>query len=293
MSNENFSLAGYQPESYDDGAERYPLIYWLNSTKMGGVVAAWHTGSLTECPEGWTQVERFDNEELGFETRHLVFVPLRQRMQWYMSLDDGSTKAIPHYMDAVAAKTFLAKHGETRQYAGVRSTTQVLAMVKGIAEPVVIQAKGLVAMKLFKRPTKRTAGGDMYVWINACTALANQTKKGPDPIPHFAFWTALDTPLTAKGKPVTTEVSQGAIVVYPQLTYDASKLTREDLVKHFVGRDLLQLAHAMYLDGEEWSKEPPRDDFAGAEPSVASPAPAAPSNAVQPIEDDDGTPMPF
>jgi hypothetical protein len=287
----DFSLAGYQPESYDDTAERYPLIYWLNSTKLGGVVGAWHTSSLSAAPAGWEQVERFDNEELAFETRSLTFVPLRQRMQWYLSLDDGSTKAIPHYMDAVAAKTYLAKHGETRQYAGVRSTTQILAMVKGIAEPVVIQAKGLVAMKLFKRPTKRSGGGEVYLWINACTSLANQTKKGSDPIPHFAFWATLVTPLTAKGKPVTTEVSQGAVVVYPQLHNEPSKVTREELVRQFIGRDLLQLAHAMYLDGEAWASEPARDDFAGgadAQP-VASPAP---SNVAQSIEDDE-TPMPF
>ena len=291
MSND-FSLAGYQPESYDDAAERYPLIYWLNSTKMGGVVAAWHTSSLATMPSPWQQVERFDNEEVAFETRVLTFVPLRQRMQWYMSLDDGSTKAIPHYMDAVAAKTYLAKHGETRQYAGVRSTTQVLAMVQGVDEPVVIQAKGLVAMKLFKRPTKRSGGGDVYSWINACTALANQTKKGTDPIPHFAFWTTLQTPLTAKGKPVMTEVSQGAIVVYPQLLNEPAKLSREELIKQFIGRDLLQLAHAMYLDGEAWAQEPARDDFAlGADPQPV--APPAPSNVAQPLEDDDATPMPF
>jgi hypothetical protein len=292
MSNDNFSLAGYQPEQYADDTERYPLIYWLNSTKLGGVVGAWHTSSLSAAPAGWEQVERFDNEELAFETRVLTFVPLRHRMQWYLSLDDGSTKAIPHYMDAVAAKSFLAKHGEARQYAGVRSTTQMLAMVKGIAEPVVIQAKGLVAMKLFKRPTKRSGGGEVYLWINACTSLANQTKKGPDPIPHFAFWATLVTPLTAKGKPVTTEVSQGAVVVYPQLHNEPSKVTREELVRQFIGRDLLQLAHAMYLDGEAWANEPARDDFAlGADAQpVASPAP---SNVAQPLEDDDATPMPF
>jgi len=292
MSNENFSLAGYQPEQYADDTERYPLIYWLNSTKLGGVVAAWHTSSFASMPDGWESVERFDNEETAFETRRLVFVPLRQRMQWYLSLDDGSTKAIPHYMDAMTAKTYLAKHGETRQYAGVRSTTQVLAMVQGIDEPVVIQAKGLVAMKLFKRPTKRAAGGDIYMWINACTSLANQTKKGSDPIPHFAFWTTLVTPLTAKGKPVTTEVSAGAIVVFPQLESDTSKLTREDLVKQFIGRDRLQLAHAMYLDGEAWASEPARDDFAiGADAQPVAPNPA-PRNVAQSLEDD-ATPMPF
>lgn len=285
MSND-FTLAGYQPESYDDAAERYPLIYWLNSTKLGGVVGAWHTSSFASMPEGWEQVERFDNEETAFETRVLTFVPLRQRMQWYLSLDDGSTKAIPHYMDAVAAKTYLAKHGETRQYAGIRSTTQVLAMVKGIAEPVVIQAKGLVAMKLFKRPTKRSGGGEVYLWINACTSLANQTKKGADPIPHFAFWATLVTPLTAKGKPVTTEVSQGAVVVYPQLHNEPSKVTREELVRQFIGRDLLQLAHAMYLDGEAWANEPPRNDFEGDE-AVATVEPRPAVNAPQPIVDDE------
>jgi hypothetical protein len=284
----DFSLPGYQPEQYDDATERYPLIYWLNSTKLGGVVAAWHTSSLSAAPTGWEQVERFDNEELAFETRSLTFVPLRQRMQWYMSLDDGSTKAIPHYMDAVAAKTFLAKHGMAAQYAGVRSTTQCLAMVQGIEEPVIVQCKGMVAMQLFKRPTKRAPGGIVYQYVNAALALANQTKKGADQIPHFAFWVTLQTPLTPKGKPVTTEVGGGAVVVHPQLASDPAKLTRDDLVRGFVGRDLLQLAHAMYLDGEAWANEPARDDFAGGVVEAPPALQASPAhNVPTPIDDAD------
>ena len=285
----DFSLPGYQPEQYDD-AERYPLIYWLNSTKLDGVIAAWHTASLSDAPAGWEQVERFSNEETAFETRSLTFVPLRQRMQWYMSLGDGSekgiVKAIPHYMDETASKTFLAKHGVTARYVGVRSTTQCLAMVQGIEEPVIVQCKGMVAMNLFKRPTKRAPGGIVYQYVNAALALANQTKKGADQIPHFAFWVTLQTPLTPKGKPVTTEVGGGAVVVHPQLASDPAKLVRDDLVKSFIGRDLLQLAHAMYLDGEAWANEPARDDFEGGDAvTMVEPRPAV--NAPQPIGEED------
>ena len=161
MSND-FSLAGYQPEQYNDEGPRYPLIYWLNTTKLGGVVGAWHTGDFATMPEPWNRVERFDNEEHGHETTSLTFVPLRMRQQWYMNLTtmqgDTVTKAIPHYMDAVAARTFLEKHGGG-MHLGVRSSSQVLAMVQGIDEPVVVQTKGLVAMTTFKRPTKRSPGG--------------------------------------------------------------------------------------------------------------------------------------
>lgn len=93
-----------------------------------------------------------------------------------------------------------------------------------------------------------------------------------------------------KGRPQTTEVGGGAVVVHPRLAGDPSAVTREDLVKCFIGRDRLQLAHAMYLECEEWSKAPARNDF------EAAPAPQAPAptNAPQFLEeDDDDTPLPF
>ena len=73
MSND-FTLAGYQPEQYAEDSDRYPLIYWLNTTKLGGVVGAWHTGDFDAMPEPWHRVERFDNEEHGHEATSLTFV---------------------------------------------------------------------------------------------------------------------------------------------------------------------------------------------------------------------------
>jgi hypothetical protein len=287
MSND-FSLAGYQPEQYNDEGPRYPLIYWLNTTKLGGVVGAWHTGDFATLPEPWNRVERFDNEEHGHETTSLTFVPLRMRQQWYMNLTtmqgDTVTKAIPHYMDGVAARTFLEKHGGG-MHLGVRSSSQVLAMVQGIDEPVVVQTKGLVAMATFKRPTKRSPGGDVYQLINAMLGVANQTRKGSDQIPHFAFWVTLKQPLTPKGKVQSVEVGGGAVVVYPQLDTKPDSVTRDMLVQRFIGREKLQLAHAMYLDSEAWANEPPRNDFIGEE--AAPPPPARPVNVPQPIGDED------
>jgi hypothetical protein len=115
--------------------------------------------------------------------------------------------------------------------------------------------------------------------------VANQTRKGADLIPHFAFWVTLKTPLNAKGKIATAEVGAGAIIVYPQLDMKPEDITREHLVQRFVGREKLQLAHAMYLDGEAWANEPPRNDFAGG---VVEPPPAPQAhNTPQPIDDAD------
>ena len=290
MTND-FSLPGYQPESYGDDAERYPLIYWLSSTKVGGVVGAWHTASFATMPAPWEQSDRFDNEEVAFESRTLTFVPLRQRMQWYVSTPDGDTKAIPHYMESAVANEWVRKQGFQTHVTSVRSTTQVMAMVEGIDEPVIIQAKGMVAKGLFQRPTKRSPGGDVYRMVNAMLGVANQTKKGSDPIPHFAFTVTLETPLGAKGRPQTTEVGGGAVVVHPRLVGDPNAVSREDLVKRFIGRERLQLALAMYLECEVWSKAPARNDFFA---STTPPPPPAPSNAPQALEDDDDdTPLPF
>jgi hypothetical protein len=284
----DFTLPGYQPEVIAEDGDRYPLIYWLNTTKLGGVVGAWHTGDFSELPAPWSRVERFDNEEHGFETQSLTFVPLRMRQQWYLNYTtpqgDTVIKAVPHYMDAVSGKTFLEKHGGG-MYLGIRSASQVLAMVQGIDRPVVVQTKGMVAMHAFKRVTKKSPGGEVYRMVNAMLGVANQTRKGADLIPHFAFWVTLKTPLNAKGKIATAEVGAGAIIVYPQLDMKPEDITREHLVQRFVGREKLQLAHAMYLDGEAWANEPPRNDFAGG---VVEPPPAPQAhNTPQPIDDAD------
>ena len=286
MSND-FTLAGYQPETYAEDGDRYPLIYWLNTTKLGGVVGAWHTGDFDAMPEPWHRVERFDNEEHGHEATSLTFVPLRMRQQWYMSITNRGAKAVPHYMDAAAGKTFLEKYGmNAGDYFGMRSSSQVLAMVQGIDRPVVVQTKGLVAMTSFKRPTKRSPGGDVYRMVNAMLGVANQTKKGSDQIPHFAFWVTLKQPLTPKGKVITNEVGGGAVIVYPELVGKPEEVTREHLVQRFVGREKLQLAHAMYLDGEAWANEPPRNDFEGGDAvTMVEPRPAV--NAPQPIGEED------
>ena len=117
------------------------------------------------------------------------------------------------------------------------------------------------------------------------SARPRQTKKGSDPIPHFAFWVTLKQPVNAKGKVVSTEVTGGAIVVYPELVGKPEEVTREHLVQRFIGRDKLQLAHAMYLDGEAWANEPPRNDFESE--AVAMPEPRPAVNAPQPIADDE------
>lgn len=276
-----FGLAGYvAPESNNEG-DNYPLVYWLNSTKVGGIVGAWHTGAFEEMPEPWAKVERFNNEENGFETQKLTFVPLRMREQWYLSLKgekgaDDRLMAIPHYVDSVSAATFLGKHGiGADRFGGVRSTTQMMAMVRGIDEPVIIQAKGLVGAHLFKRSTRRQPGGIVTQFVTQCLSVANQTKKGDEPIPHFAFWVQLETPRDAKNRIVTTEVGAGALIVKPKLDLDPATITREHLAKRYIGRDRAELALAMYQECEEWAKEV-RDDFASGAAVAPTPTPAQP-----------------
>lgn len=296
MSND-FGLTGYVPESVQNDGDNYPLIYWLNTTKLGGVVGAWHTSSWETLPEPWKQTDRFANEENGHDTQKLTFVPLRMREQWYMTIKGGAEDklmAIPHYLDKTSAPTFLAKYGmKPEVFGGVRSTTQMMAMVQDIDEPVIIQAKGLVGAHVFKRATRRQPGGIVSAYVNSCLAVANETKKSDAPIPHFSFWVTLETPKDAKGRIITTEVGPGAIIIKPRLDVDPATITREHLIKRYIGRDKQELALVMYKECEAWSKEY-RDDFAqpiGA-PPVADTPPSAPRNAPEGLfESDDDKPF--
>jgi hypothetical protein len=286
MSNDfDFGLAGYTPE--DEGNEyTYASAYWLSTTRRPAAdVGAWHTASFESMPEPWVSVERFDNET-GHEANDLHMVPIRRREFWVMNCTDDTSRYIPHYLDSVSAKTFLAQRGfDINLYRSVRSTVQVLAMVKGLDEPIVLQAKGMVGSHLFRRPTRRSPGGIVYQYVNTALGIAKATSTSA--IPHYSFWVGIKAPRDAKGRIKTTEVGQGsskAYVVMPELMEKLDGMQRQDIVKTFVGRDKQELFHAVYEESKAWADEV-RDDFVTM-PASAPATPPAMRNVVEPIEDE-------
>ena len=286
MSNDfDFGLAGYTPE--DDSAEyTYASAYWLSTTRRPAAdVGAWHTGAFETMPAPWVKVERFEGET-GHEANDIEMVPIRRREFWVMNCTDDLSRYIPHYLDAISGKTFLTQRGfDPNLYRSVRSTVQVLAMVKGMDEPIVLQAKGMVGSHLFRRPTRRSPGGIVYQYVNAALGIAKATSTSA--IPHYSFWVGIKAPRTAKGLIKTTEVGSGsskAYVVMPELVENIEGMTRQDIVRTFVGRDKQELFQAVYEESKAWSEEV-RDDFATM-PSSAPTTPSAVRNTPEPIEDE-------
>ena len=286
MSNDfDFGLAGYTPE--DEGSEyTYASAYWLSTTRRPAAdVGAWHTGAFETMPAPWVKVERFEGET-GHEANDIEMVPIRRREFWVMNCTDDLSRYIPHYLDAISGKTFLTQRGfDPNLYRSVRSTVQVLAMVKGMDEPIVLQAKGMVGSHLFRRPTRRSPGGIVYQYVNAALGIAKATSTSA--IPHYSFWVGIKAPRTAKGLIKTTEVGSGsskAYVVMPELVENIEGMTRADIVRTFVGRDKQELFQAVYEESKAWSEEV-RDDFATM-PSNAPTAPSAVRNVPEAIEDE-------
>jgi hypothetical protein len=161
----------------------------------------------------------------------------------------------------------------------------VLAMVKGMDEPIVLQAKGMVGSHLFRRPTRRSPGGIVYQYVNAALGIAKATSTSA--IPHYSFWVGIKAPRTAKGLIKTTEVGSGsskAYVVMPELVENIEGMQRADIVRTFVGRDKQELFQAVYEESKAWSEEV-RDDFATMPSSAPTTAPAV-RNTPEPIEDE-------
>jgi hypothetical protein len=211
-------------------------------------------------------------------------VPIRRREFWVMNCTDDLSRYIPHYLDAISGKTFLTQRGfDPNLYRSVRSTVQVLAMVKGLDEPIVLQAKGMVGSHLFRRPTRRSPGGIVYQYVNAALGIAKATSTSA--IPHYSFWVGIKAPRDAKGRIKTTEVGSGsskAYVVMPELIENVDGMQRQDIVRTFVGRDKQELFQAVYEESKAWSEEV-RDDFATA--PTPAPTPAV-RNVPEPIEDE-------
>jgi hypothetical protein len=286
MSNDfDFGLAGYTPE--DEGTEyTYASAYWLSTTRRPAAdVGAWHTGAFETMPAPWVKVERFEGET-GHEANDIEMVPIRRREFWVMNCTDDLSRYIPHYLDAISGKTFLTQRGfDPNLYRSVRSTVQVLAMVKGMDEPIVLQAKGMVGSHLFRRPTRRSPGGIVYQYVNAALGIAKATSTSA--IPHYSFWVGIKAPRTAKGLIKTTEVGTGsskAYVVMPELIENVDGMQRADIVKTFVGRDKQELFQAVYEESKAWSEEV-RDDFATM-PANAPTTPSAVRNVPEAIEDE-------
>lgn len=244
-----FNVEGFSftPDTTERAAEMYPRIWWYNGAKQAGTNGHFYTNEreFAECPTGWTQVERYD-DEVGYTADALRIAVIRKRVQAY-SEDRSSGMAIktwhPHYKP------------------GYRLYTELLCLVEGIEEPVVWVVKGMLG----KHVTSKF--GLLQHHHDNIIKQAMTTWKGDGVVPPWAFWVPIKADTTDKGKPVYTDTGYGSHVTLPKLDIPLH-VPREVLVGLYVGRAVLDNGLKIYQESAEWAKTQRTND----EPKVA-PAP--------------------
>lgn len=231
-----------------DGLGRFR---WNNGMKVGRNASAgmWYAkgdafqGSL---PTGWAKSLAFEGD--GYEAKVIKMLPLLKRSQPFTKVGDS-----------------VVWHPEWVQNAGMKMYTEVLCLLEGYDEPLVMTGKGWAASRITHY--KRGCFGEQTEYI---TKPASQLAEKP--LQPWAFWHVIGGAFDKGNQPIFVEVGTGQ-----------QKTHLHDIVLHVSGPADSALLDALYVGDElyekattiynvyvqmEWHKE--RRKNASAAPAVDS-----------------------
>lgn len=207
-------------------------INWLHGTKQARTPGVFYVkeSELSEPPAApWQADDRFDNET-GYSTPVLHVAFIGWRSQWFLAdRDTGTFQWLQEYQAGVGAK----------------KSTEFLCLVEGIADPMVISASGkhkaqplLDILKTYERGLLKQA-----------SRLVKRT------LPRWAFWLPIQNRLTADGKTMYIEATDGAGKSYGSVvTPPALYLPENPINTLYVGNDMLRLGAQVREDYALWFK---------------------------------------
>lgn len=252
----------------DIGGIGLGTFYWLHGTNKGGAKApgAFYVKDteVADVPASpWQNDARFEDEgEVGFSATELKIAPIVWRSQWYMPSEDRQ-----------GPKNWLVGYED-----GASKQLDLICLVEGIADPMVLSASGANKSGAFLDILSQYRRG----------LLHRATLKAKRGVPPWAYWLPIANKRTADGKTIFDPVKDrsgkdtGAVVTPPALYLPADAIDRLVLSEDDFRRGI-----EAYRQYSEWAKErrlPPQI----AEGYVVN-APQLPPgrNTPQPIEVDE------
>lgn len=168
-----------------DGLGRFR---WNNGMKVGRNASAgmWYAKSeafVGSLPTGWARSLAFEGD--GYEAKQIKMLPILKRSQPFTKSGDS-----------------VVWHAEWQANAGMKMYTEVLCLLEGYDEPLVMTGKGWAASRITHY--KRGVFGEQTEYITK-PASAQADK----PLQPWAFWHTIGGAYSKGGEPVFVEVGSG------------------------------------------------------------------------------------
>lgn len=218
-----------------DGLGRFR---WNNGMKVGRNASAgmWYARSEAfqgSLPTGWSKSLAFEGD--GYEAKTIKMLPLLKRSQPFSKVGES-----------------VVWHTEWQQNAGMKMYTEVLCLLEGYDEPLVMTGKGWAASRITHY--KRGCFGEQAEYVTRpASALADK------PLQPWAFWHHIGGAFTKGNEPKFIEVGTGAKThLHDIVLIGVSGPADESLIDAlYVGDELYAHATTVYnvYVQAEWHKE--------------------------------------
>jgi len=240
----------------------HPIIQWVNGDPTrktskgidytGGFFCSTDQGIEIPGAESFTLITREAEEIEGFSIASLKIFPIRYRRSWMAVKEEGGLSVrfpAPLYDDA-----------KEYDYRGSpRSRGQLLCLIEGMDEPVVLTFAGINAGRVFSQGNDRGVIPDFgQNIINRARSLASRAGRDIS-YPLCAFKLEIGSGTDDKGKPVFTKVGKGdrtSNVTHPMWLDKPSGIASESHIRGlFSGRQLFGKLEDMHRNADEWIKQ--------------------------------------
>jgi hypothetical protein len=237
----------------------YPIVQWTNGSvqnkKSGGVD---YTGGFFVSAEQGVQIPgavphtlitQNGSEVQGFAIRDLKGTPIRFRRSWLATPEEGALAIrFPWtgYEDAQEVDFRRAPRGRG----------QLLFLVEGMEEPVVLSFSGTVSGAVFSQGSKRgLLPSYAQLIVNQAKRIAKRKGRNID-YPLCAFRMAIGPDREESGEPKFTTVGSGSatsrVTMPVWLDRPTGMVEEPQIASVFVGRDQFSKNQSYHKDADAW-----------------------------------------
>lgn len=263
MSTDDLFSFDLDPNVSDDlGGVSPPLVQWVNGDKTrkktggfeytGGFFVSTEQGVEIPGMVPHTLITRDGNEIEGFASRDLKGAIIHTRTGWQSKdTEGGLAMTFPNSMyDEAIGWSYEGR---------ATGRGQILFLIDGMDEPVVLTFRGLVSARALKRGGPGGKVGIVPNVVSTLISAANREnrKKGKEgTFPLCLFGVTLGAERDAKGEPIFEKVGKGtdtSNVTMPQwLDKPIGMVTPEVLNKHYIGKDRAGIAQSLHAESRDW-----------------------------------------
>jgi hypothetical protein len=233
-------FADIETTGHEEQGDGLPRIWWHNgqserSREPGSFYVK--ADSLHELPgEPWRAVERFEGED-GFAADALNIIFIGYRSQPFLETKEGDRRV----------RTWL-----TKWQPGARILTEMLALVDGIDEPVVLSVKGMTGSAFTKVAKSADGLPTGIIPRYQATVLRAASRAAGKPLDLWLCSIPVSSEVDSKGRVVYRDTGHGSKVTPPAAMWDVTDDPLAIAKARYVGKDVYVYCTELRKGYDEW-----------------------------------------